>query len=50
LTNLQSHKSTLPISPTVGMTAITLRPCFGQPAEVCTSCTFNTVTVPILSC
>jgi hypothetical protein len=27
------------------MAASTLRPCFGQPAEVCTSCMFNTVTV-----
>jgi len=45
LTNLQPHKSALPISPTVGMVASTLRPCFGQPVEVCTSCTFNTVTV-----
>ena len=44
LTNLQPHKSTLPISPTDGMAASTLRPCFGQPAEACTSCTFDTVT------
>jgi hypothetical protein len=45
LTNLQPHKSALPISSTVSMAASTLRPCFGQPAEVCTSCTFNTVKV-----
>jgi len=44
LTNLQPHKSALPIYPTIGIAASTLRPCFGQPAEVCTSCTFNTVT------
>jgi len=44
LTNLQPHKSALPIYPTVGMAASTLRHCFGQPAEVCTSYTFNTVT------
>jgi len=44
LTNLQPHKSALPISPTDGMAASTLRPCFGQPAEACTSCTFDTVT------
>jgi hypothetical protein len=44
LTNLQPHKSALPISPTVGMAASTLRPYFGQPAKVCTSCTFNNVT------
>jgi len=44
LMNLQPHKSALPIYPTVGMAASTLRHCFGQPAEVCTSCTFNTIT------
>jgi hypothetical protein len=44
LTNLQPHKSTLPISPTVGIAANTLRPCFGQPAEACIPCTFDTVT------
>ena len=44
LTNLQHHKSALSISPSVGMATSTLRHCFGQPAEVCTSCTFNTVT------
>ena len=44
LTNLQPHKSALTISPTDGMAASTLRPCFGQPAEACTSCTFDTVT------
>jgi len=38
------HKSALPIYPTVGMAANTLRHYFGQPAEVCTSCTFDTVT------
>jgi len=45
LTNLQPHKSALSIYPTVVITASTLRHCFGQPAEVCTSCTFDTVTV-----
>jgi hypothetical protein len=45
LTNLQPHKSALPISPIVGMAASTLRPCFGQPAEVCIPCTFDTVTL-----
>ena len=45
LTNLQLHKSALLIYPTVGMAASTLRHCFGQHAEVCTSCTFDTVTV-----
>jgi len=44
LTNLQPHKSALTISPTDGMAASTLRPCFGQLAEACTSCTFDTVT------
>jgi len=44
LMNLQPHKSALPIYPTVGMAANTLRHCFGQLAKVCTSCTFNTVT------
>jgi len=44
LTNLKPHKSALPIYPTVGMAANTLRHCFGQPAEVCTLCTFNTIT------
>jgi len=48
LTNLQPHKSALPIYPTVGMTTSTLRHCFGQPAEVCTLCTFNTVTVTVI--
>jgi hypothetical protein len=47
LTNLQPHKSALPISPTDGMAASTLRPCFGQPAEACTSCTFDTVTATL---
>jgi hypothetical protein len=42
--NLQPHKSALLISAPVGMAASTLRACFGQPAEACTSCTFNTVT------
>jgi hypothetical protein len=41
---LQPHKSALPISPTVGIAASTLRPCFGQPAEACIPCTFDTVT------
>jgi hypothetical protein len=45
LTNLQLHKSALPISLTVGMAASTLRACFGQPAKACTSCTFDTVTL-----
>jgi hypothetical protein len=44
LTNLQPHKSALPISSTVGIAASTLRPCFGQPVEVCIPCTFDTVT------
>ena len=44
LTNLQPHKSALPIYPIVGMAASALRPHFGQPAEACTPCTFNTVT------
>jgi hypothetical protein len=44
LTNLQLHKSALPIYPNIGMAASTLRHYFGQPAEVCTSCTFDTVT------
>ena len=48
LTNLQPHKSALPIYPTIGMAASTLRHCFGQPADVCTSCTFNTVTYNVL--
>ena len=43
LTNRQPHKSALPIYPTVGMAASTLRHCFEQPAEVCTLCTFDTV-------
>jgi len=43
-TNLQLHKSALPISSSVGMAASTLRACFGQPAEVCIPCTFYTVT------
>ena len=42
--SLQPHKSALTISPTDGMAASTLRPCFGQPAEACPSCTFDTVT------
>jgi hypothetical protein len=33
LTNLQPHKSALPISAPVGMAASTLRACFGQPAK-----------------
>ena len=41
---VKPHKSALPIFFTVGMAASTLRPCFGQPAEACTSCTFDTVT------
>jgi len=45
LTNLQPHKSALSIYLTVGIIASTLRHCFGQPAKVCTSCTFDTVTV-----
>ena len=49
LTNLQPHKSALTISPTDGMAASTLRPCFGQPAEACTSCTFDTVTERVFS-
>jgi len=44
LTNLLPHKSVLPIYLIVGMAAGTLRHCFQQPAEVCTSCTFNIVT------
>jgi len=44
LTNLQPHKFALPIYLIVGMAASTLRHCFGQLAEVCTSCTFNTIT------
>ena len=47
LTNLQLHKSALPIYPTVGMAVSILRHCFGQLAEVCTSCTFNTITVGV---
>jgi hypothetical protein len=35
------HKSALPIYPTVGMAASTLRHYFGQPVEVCTSCTLT---------
>ena len=30
------------------MAASALRPHFGQPAEACTSCTFNTVTVTLI--
>jgi len=45
LTNLQLHKSAVPIYPPVGMAASTPRHYFGQPAEVCTSCAFDTVTV-----
>jgi hypothetical protein len=44
LTNLQLHKSALPIYPPVGMAANTPRHCFGQPAILCTSYTFDTVT------
>jgi len=44
LTNLQLHKSALPIYPPVGMAANTPRHCFGQPAVLCTSYTFDTVT------
>jgi hypothetical protein len=44
LTNLQLHKSALLIYAPVGMAASTPRHCFGQPVEVCTSCTFDTVT------
>jgi hypothetical protein len=50
LTNLQLHKSALTIYLLVGMAASTLRHCFGQPAEVCTSCTFDTVTLGFFSC
>jgi hypothetical protein len=42
-TNLQPHKSTLLIYPTVDMVVSTLRHYFGQPAEMCTSCKFDTV-------
>ena len=45
LTNLQLHKSTLPIYLIVGMAVSTLKHCFEQPAEACTLCTFNTITV-----
>jgi hypothetical protein len=38
------QQSALPISTTVGMAASILRPWFGQPAEVCIPCTFDTVT------
>jgi hypothetical protein len=38
------QQSALPIYPPVGMAASTPRHCFGQPVEVCTSCTFDTVT------
>jgi hypothetical protein len=48
LTNLQLHKYALPIYPTVGMTVSTLRHCFGQPTEVCTSCTFDIVTTSLI--
>jgi len=44
LMKLQMHKSALPISTTVGMDASTLRHYFGQTAEACTSCIFDTVT------
>jgi len=44
LTNLQLHKSALPIYAPVGMAASTPRHCFGQSAEICTSCKFDTVT------
>jgi hypothetical protein len=44
LTNLQPHKFALSIYPIIGMAASTLRHYFGQPAEVCTSCTFDTIT------
>jgi hypothetical protein len=44
LTNLQLHKSALPIYPTIGMATSTLRHCFGQLPEVYTSYTFDTVT------
>jgi hypothetical protein len=44
LTNLQLHKSALPIYAPVGMAASAPRHCFGQSAEVCTSCIFDTVT------
>jgi len=49
LTNLQSHKSMLPISPTAGMATSILRPWFGQPAEMCIPCTFDTVTLGMAS-
>jgi hypothetical protein len=47
LTNLQPYKFVLPIYPTVGMAASTLRHCFGQPAKMCALCTFNTVTATL---
>jgi len=50
LKNLQLHKSALPIYPLVDMAVSTLRHCFRQPAEVCTSCTFDTVTLGLFSC
>jgi hypothetical protein len=43
LMNLQSHKSAMPIYPTIGIAASTLRHCFEQSVQVCTLCTFNTV-------
>jgi len=43
LTNLQLHKYALPIYAPVSMAASTPRHCFRQPVEVCTSCTFDTV-------
>jgi hypothetical protein len=39
----------LPISPTAGMAASTLRSWFGQLAEVCIPCTFDTVTLGMAS-
>jgi hypothetical protein len=44
LMNLHPHKSALLISSPVDMATSTPKHCFGQHAEVCTSCTFDTVT------
>ena len=49
LTNLQLHKFALLIYSTVGMAANTLKHYFGQPAEACTSCTFNIVTPGVIT-
>ena len=42
------QQSALPISAPVGMAASTLRAYFGQPAEACIPCTFDTVSASLL--